>query len=209
MRSLARAQICRESDLWLICASGAGGRSWLARLPVWLYLAYVGVRQYHDPVNYGSVFAGINLCIHEGGHILFRPLGEFIHVAGGTIAQLAAPIISMFVLGQQRDYFGITFCLGWLSTNLIGVGVYMADARAMELPLVSAEGGGSDNAMTIHDWNYLFGQLDLLGYDESIGLATRGLGSAAMVLALLGGAWLMWEMFMGGEARQSPRFSSR
>jgi hypothetical protein len=176
------------------------GRSWFIRLPIWLYLAYIGVHQFQEPVTYFSLFAGINLGIHEGGHILFRPFGDFLHVAGGTIAQLGAPIISMVILLQQRDYFGITFCFGWLSTNLIAVGVYMADARAMALPLVSAEGGGADNPVIIHDWNWLFGQLGLLGDDETIGLLTRGLGSASMLIALLGGAWIMWEMFRAGGA---------
>jgi hypothetical protein len=179
------------------------GRSWFVRLPIWLYLAYVGVRQFQEPETYASLFAGINLGIHEGGHLLFRPLGnEFLHIAGGTIAQLGAPIISMYILLQQRDCFGITFCFGWLSTNLIAVGVYMADARAMALPLVSAEGGGSDSPAIIHDWNWLFGQLGLLSHDETIGLLTRGLGSASMLVALLGGAWIMWEMFRAGGARK-------
>jgi hypothetical protein len=174
------------------------GRSWFIRLPVWLYLAYVGWLQYQDPENYASLFSGINLGIHEGGHLLFRPFGiDVLHVAGGTIAQLGAPIISMVILWQQRDYFGLTFCLGWLSTNLIGVGVYMADARALELPLVSAEGGGGP---TIHDWNWLFGYFGLLNDDVAIGLATRGLGSAVMILALLTGAWIMWEMHRAGGA---------
>jgi hypothetical protein len=168
-------------------------------VPVWLYLAYVGVEQFQHPLEFHSLFAAINLCIHEGGHLLFRPFGDTLHIAGGTIAQLGAPIISMSVLLKQRDYFGITVCLGWLSTNLIGVGVYMADARDQALPLVSAEGG--DGAI-IHDWNYLFGDLGLLGADKTIGLFTRGLGSAAMILALLTGGWLILEMF---RLRRQPR----
>jgi len=181
------------------------GRSWFVRVPVWLYLAYVGVEQFREPETYSSLFAAINLGVHEGGHILFRPLGDFLHIAGGTIAQLSAPVISMFILAKQRDYFGITFCFGWLSTNLIGVGIYMADARDMALPLVTAEGAGSGNAFIIHDWNYLFGRLGLLDDDTAIGLFTRGLGSAAMIVALLGGAWIMWEMFRAGGAGQWER----
>ena len=176
------------------------GRSWFVRLPIWLYLAYVGYRQFEEPVTYYSLFAGINLGIHEGGHLLFRPFGDFLHVAGGTIAQLGAPLLAMYILWQQRDYFGITFCFGWLSTNLIGVGVYMADAREMALPLVSVESGGSDNPVIGHDWHNLFGRLGLLDHDQTIGLLTRGLGSAAMFLALAGGAWIMWEMFRAGGA---------
>jgi hypothetical protein len=124
--------------------------TWYFRLPVWLYLAYVGVRQFFEPVEYWSLFAPINMCIHEGGHLLCRPFPQFIHVAAGTLAQLAAPVAATLILAKQRDPFGMTFCFGWLSTNFVAVGVYMADARARELPLVTAEGVGS-TASTIHD----------------------------------------------------------
>lgn len=165
------------------------GRSALLRLPVLVYFAYVGYRQYEEPVDYYSLFAAINLCIHEGGHLLTRPFGvEVLHVAGGTLLQLAAPLLCMGLLLRQGEYFGLPFCLGWLSTNLIGVGVYMADARAQELPLVTAEGGDGN---TIHDWNYLFGHFGLLRYDTEIGLGTRGGGTAVMIAALLIGGWML------------------
>src|SRR5271167_2477688 len=106
------------------------GKSALLRLPLLIYFAYVGYRQYEEPVDYNSIFGAINLCIHEGGHLLARPFGnEFFHIAGGTILQLAAPLICMAILLRQGDHFGVPFSLGWLSTNLINVGVYMADAR--------------------------------------------------------------------------------
>jgi hypothetical protein len=166
------------------------GKSWLARLPVWLYLLYVGVQQYENP-EFWSIFSGINFGIHEGGHILLRPFGDLPHVAGGTLLQLAAPIAAMVILGKQPDYFGVAFGFGWLSTNMIGVGYYMADARAQALPLATAEGGGG---VPMHDWNYLFGRFGLLPYDETIGLAVRGAAVVVMLAALVFGAWLMLEM---------------
>lgn len=167
---------------------------WFLRAPVWLYLAYVGVQQFMAPVEYCSIFGGINLGIHEGGHLLFRIFGEFICVAGGTLAQLGAPLISMFIFLKQRDYFGIAFCFGWLSTNLVNVGVYMADAQDMILPLVTV-GGGGENQVVGHDWRYLFTKLGLLEHDKTIGMLTRGMGSCAMLVALAAGGWLMWEMY--------------
>ncbi len=182
------------------------GSVWFLRLPIWLYLAYVGVEQFLYPVDYTSIFGAINLCIHEGGHLLCRAFPEAIHVAAGTGAQLLAPVIGMAILGKQRDWFGITFCLGWLSTNLISVGVYMADARARELPLVTAEGAGSSDAITTHDWAYLFGQTGLMGYDTTIGFFTRAAGSATMILALALGAWILVEMALAN--RGAPVNSS-
>ena len=168
------------------------GRMALLRLPLWLYLAYIGVRQFTSPVEYNSLFGGINLGIHEGGHLLFRAFGEFIHIAGGTIAQLGAPLITMALFFKQRDYFGVAVALGWLSTNLINVGVYMADAQDMVLPLVTV--GGSGDQIVGHDWRYLLTKTGLLSYDKGLGLLTRGLGTLAMLVALAAGAWLMWEM---------------
>lgn len=169
------------------------GRMWLVRLPLWLYLLYVGVNQFQHPIDYCSLFGGINLGIHEGGHLLFRFLGQFICVAGGTIAQLSAPLITVGIFFSQRDYFGICVAFGWLSTNLIGVGVYMADARDMLLPLVTV-GGGGENQVVGHDWRYLFTKLGVLEHDKTIGMLTRGMGSLSMLAALLGGAWLLWRM---------------
>jgi hypothetical protein len=178
---------------------GCRGQSALLRLPILLYFAYVGYRQFWEPVDYVSAFAAINLCIHEGGHLLMRPFGnEFLHIAGGTAMQLAAPLICMYILLGQREYFGIPFCLGWLSTNLIGVGVYMADARARELPLVTAEGAGSSDALTTHDWAYLFGYFGLLRHDTEIGLWTRAAGTAVMIAALLIGFWMLALMIFPG-----------
>ena len=167
------------------------GRSWAVRLPLWLFFAYVGARQFADNM-YPSLFGGINLGIHEGGHLLFRAFGEFLCIAGGTILQLAAPLISMFVFLKQRDYFGIAICFGWLSTNLINVGVYMSDALDMALPLVTV---GDNGGLVTHDWRYLFTKLGLLSQCRTVGWLTIQLGNLSMLVCLAGAAWLMWKMF--------------
>ncbi len=169
------------------------GRNWKVRAPVWLLLAYFGVVQAINPQAW-TPFAGINLPLHEGGHLLFRLLGwEFLHVAGGTLLQLFAPIAAACVFFRQRDYFAITFCLGWLSSGLMGTGVYMADAQAMQLPLVTAEGGGGDIG---HDWEFLFSHLGLLRACEAIGWLTRQAGNLAMLAALGPGGWLLARMVL-------------
>jgi hypothetical protein len=172
------------------------GRSWKIRVPVWLMLAYFGVLQAINP-NAWTLFSGINLPIHEGGHLLFRIFGgEFLHAAGGTLLQLVAPVGAAVVFARQRDYFAIAFCLGWLSTNLMGTGVYMADAEVQQLPLVTAEGGGGD---VIHDWQYLFSTLGLLRGCEVVGWLTRQAGNVVMIASLGLGAWLL------GRMRSAPK----
>lgn len=186
VRVLAACRRVRED-----AADWCRGRSWMIRVPVLLMLAYFGVLQAIKPSAW-TLFSGINLPIHEGGHLLFRIVGgEFLHAAGGTLLQLFAPLAAAAVFYRQRDYFAIAFCLGWWSTNLVGTGVYMADAEAMQLPLVTAEGGGEG---IIHDWQYLFSQLGLLSACEAIGWLTRQAGNLAMLACLGLGGWLLVRM---------------
>lgn len=168
------------------------GRNWGLRIPLWLLLAALGVLQAVNPQAW-TPFSGINLPLHEGGHLLFRLLGwEFLHVAGGTMLQLFAPLASAYMFLRQRDYFAIAFCFGWWSTNLTSTGVYMGDAMAQQLPLVTAEGGGGD---IIHDWEFLFSRLGLLRHCEAIGWLTRQAGTLVMLAALVFGGWLIFRMY--------------
>ncbi|MCK5832154.1 hypothetical protein KAH81_00630 [bacterium] len=138
---------------------------------------------------FNSIFKGLNLGIHELGHYLFLPFGHFLHMAGGTITQLAAPIVSVFLFYRQRDYFAIAVCFGWLSTNFYDIGVYVADARAQELPLVTPFGGEA-----MHDWFYLLNKLNLLSWDIGLGKLNRFLGSVSMLICLIYGGWLVYWM---------------
>src|SRR5207253_2494489 len=44
-------------------------------------------------------------------------------------------------VARQPDWFAVTFSGAWLATNLYGVATYVADAREMDLPLVTVGGG--------------------------------------------------------------------
>lgn len=167
------------------------GRNWLVRLPVWLCLVWIFVQHLRDPL-YTSIFGGLNLGVHELGHVIFSPFGEFVGVAGGTIAQCSLPLIGMVMFWRQGDFFALTFGLGWLSTNLFNVAVYCGDARAMELPLVSI--GGGEGGETIHDWDYMLDRFHLLNYDHTIATLIRLSAVSIMLISLAFGAWLLWRM---------------
>ena len=164
------------------------GRSWLLRLPLLLWFGWILVRHWGSP-TYQSLFKPLNLGIHELGHYLFAPLGQFVGIAGGSILQCLAPILSMGMFLRQRDFFAIVVCLGWLSTNIFDVATYAGDASAMALPLVSPGGGD-----VIHDWNYLLGRLGLLGWDGLLAFVLRVAASADMIATIALGAWLLWTM---------------
>ncbi len=160
------------------------------RLILWLFLFYIFLRHLGDPI-YQSIFKPLNLGIHELGHLIFSPLGHFLMVAGGTIAQLLVPSISFFMFYRQKDYFAFTVSFCWMGTNLFSVAEYMADARRMALPLVTPFGGEE----IIHDWNYLLGKLGLLNSDTVLGGFVRLLAILNMVIGLFFGAWLLLKMF--------------
>ncbi len=163
--------------------AGRGGRAL-----VWLAFVYLLARYVRDPA-WASIFGGLNLGIHELGHLLFSPLGLTANVAGGTIVQLAVPLYSFRVFARQRDAFAIAFSFAWLGDNLMNVAHYVADARAMTLQLVSPFGGD-----VYHDWNYLLGRVGLLASDQTLATLIRAAGYAWLVLAIAWGAWVLWAM---------------
>ncbi|MDD2998235.1 MAG: hypothetical protein EOM80_05430 [Erysipelotrichia bacterium] len=103
---------------------------------------------------------GANLLIHEAGHLLFNFFGnKFLMVAGGTILQLALPMIFAAHLLLNKDRFGAGLCFFWGGESLMYTAVYLGDARAQRLPLW---GGGS------HDWAYMLGKIGLINYCQEI-----------------------------------------
>jgi len=172
-----------DIDAW--CAAC----TWWIRLPVLGLILHQSFRQIEN--QYGDVlFSALDFGIHELGHVLFMPLGEFMSVLGGSFWQLAAPVISAVMFLRQRDYFAISVCSMWLGVSLYRMALYMEDARTMSLPLVSVGGGEA-----WHDWNYIFTDLRMLQWDWRIGHLTRDAGEFFLIFAVISGTWLVWRMF--------------
>jgi hypothetical protein len=135
--------------------------------------------------------------VHEGGHLLFRFFGMFIMVAGGTIMQLAVPLMLATWFALHRQVPGTAFCTFFFFEQMLPISTYMADARAQELPLLTV--GDADYA--IHDWAYLFGRLGVLNYDVQIAEAVRALGWCGM-LATVG--WMVWRSLNSPQTSSEP-----
>jgi hypothetical protein len=165
------------------------GRFWPLRLAFLAFLGYVGVRHLADP-KYASIFAGLNLGIHEAGHLLFSWTGsDFLNAAGGTILQLSAPVIAACMFLRQHDFFAVCVMGPWLATNLYECARYIGDARLQALTLVSVGGGDAQ-----HDWHYLLGRMGLLSYDTTLAALVRIGAFACMWGGLLLGAYLIVRM---------------
>lgn len=123
--------------------------------------------------------------IHEGGHLLFRLFGEWIMVAGGTFLQLFVPFALAVYFAFRRQSQGTAFCAFFFFEQFLPIGIYMADARAQELPLLTV----GDSEYVIHDWYYLFSHSGMLEHDTQIGGTLRILGWAGMIATV---AWFAW-----------------
>ena len=171
----------------------SGAREEWRPLPRWAIVAWIAfyvwfllyaVRAHGE----GLFIDNVNLVVHEGGHLLFRWFGTTLHVWGGTILQLLVPLLLAAYFLHQRSVAAFTFCMFFFFENFLGIATYMADARAMVLPLVSAE--GSD--FIEHDWHTIFSSLGLLRYDTTIAAIVRMIGWSGMVACL---GWLAARAF--------------
>jgi hypothetical protein len=124
-----------------------------------------------------------NLVVHEGGHLLFGWFGQTLGLWGGTILQWLVPLLLAAYFFRQRQPAGFIFCAFFFFENWLYTATYMADARAMALPLVTA----GDSDYVEHDWNTIFTSLGLLQYDTTIAGIVRFFGWCGMLVSV---AWL-------------------
>jgi hypothetical protein len=78
-----------------------------------------------------------NLVVHEGGHNLFRWFGPTLCLWGGTLLQWLVPFLLAAYFFAQRRITGFVFCSFFFFENWLYTAIYIADARAQVLPLVT------------------------------------------------------------------------
>jgi hypothetical protein len=127
-----------------------------------------------------NIINAVDLGIHELGHILFVPFGEFMTILGGSLFQCLFPLMWLSVCVWKRWYFAACLCLCWFGFNLIDVGLYAADARARLFSLVTF----SSDYDSAHDWYQILSRLDKLELDTTIGQILRISGSVCIVIGL-------------------------
>jgi hypothetical protein len=153
------------------------------RLALTLLLAVYGFSILRHP-EAGSLMDNVDLPIHETGHLVFSPFGEFVQFLGGTLFQLIMPTAFLGYFLKQRDRHAASVALWWIAQNFWNISVYARDARAQELPLV---GGGE------HDWAYLLGRLGWMQKDQAIGHAFWSIGVVLFLIAIAGGLFALTE----------------
>ena len=120
---------------------------------------------------------GIDLVIHEAGHAVALILPRFFYILGGSALQVLLPAVCALTFLHQRQIASFAVALFWTGESITDVAIYMADAKRQALPLLGGDG-------TVHDWNYLLGQLHLLGWAPSLARLTFGVGIVLITAAL-------------------------
>lgn len=141
---------------------------------VWRYMRET------EPLLHGSL-----LIFHEAGHVLFMPFGEFTMVLGGSLFQLMVPAFFIAYFAHRRDGYAASFAALYLAASFADVAVYIADARAGELPLLGGE-------RSSHDWTWLLIEMGRLDQDITIGWYVMRFGGLIFWAGLLAGAYFAW-----------------
>jgi hypothetical protein len=151
-------------------------------MPRWALIAWVAFYAlflaYAFSAHGGYLFIdSANLIVHEGGHLLFGWFGRTLGLWGGTLLQWLVPFLLAAYFYFQRKLPGFIFSLFFFFENWLYTATYMADARAMALPLVTA----GDSDVIEHDWNTIFSSLGVLAHDTQIAAVVRFLGWCGML----------------------------
>lgn len=134
------------------------------------------------PMN-GSFLDLVDLPIHEFGHLLFRPFGEFMMIAGGSLFQIILPTIFVGYFVWNEKYYSAAIVLFWVGQSVLNVWVYAADAVVMQLVLTS---GFTGTEGSFHDWNYLLTSTGLINSTKTVAGLIRFLGTLTILAAGIG-----------------------
>lgn len=138
-----------------------------------------------------SWFHNVNLVFHEAGHVFFIPFGRYGSIMGGSIFQVIVPLVFMFsFLLTNRDAFGAAICLWWVGQSTMDIAPYIADARALKIPLTS--GGTGADTPGMHDWANLLRPIGWLEYDIRIATVFDWVGSGILLLSMVWAATMLY-----------------
>ncbi len=135
----------------------------------------------YDPMQ-GSFLDAVDLPIHETGHLLFRPFGEFLMIAGGSLFQILVPAVFVGYFIWNEKYYSAAIVAFWVGQSIVNVYVYANDAVTMQLVLT---GGLTGNEGGFHDWNYLLSETGLLDKTALIAKLIRFFGAIVIIAAAI------------------------
>jgi len=157
-----------------------------------IYGARLALMSVPDWEMSGSLMHLVIVPFHEFGHILFRPFGEFLTLLGGSLFQVALPLVlgSVFLV-RTRDTFAASLMLWWAAAAVMDAAPYLYDAWEPQHVLLTGRTGDTG----AHDFIDTLGDLGLLHLAQPIGRGVHAFGVLLMLVSLAWGAWLVWQQF--------------
>jgi hypothetical protein len=131
----------------------------------------------YDPME-GSFLDLVDLPIHETGHLVFRPFGEFMSIAGGSLFQLILPAVFVGYFIWRQQYYSAAIVLFWVGQSIINVWIYASDAVVMRLVLTS---GLTGDEGSFHDWNYMLTRTGLIESTKIVAGIIRAAGTLVII----------------------------
>ncbi len=138
-----------------------------------------------DDNGFIPIIDDASVLLHEGGHLILRPFGFTVELYGGTLGQLAFPIIFTVAFWRQKSLVSASVTLLWLFENFFNIAPYVADARAQVLPLLFEDGE--------HDWANILSRWGALQYDTTIATVLRVMGWLGLFATLVWTTYLWWQ----------------
>jgi hypothetical protein len=157
----------------------------------------IGIRFYLMDIKTGEIggtfMHAIMLPFHEFGHILFRPFGEFMTLAGGSLAQWLMPLGFLWLFSfKNRDNLTASLMLWWCGTQFIDMAPYAYDAFDPKMILLTGRTGDTG----AHDYIDMLGDLGLLKRARGVGYFLQHFGLLVMVAAWAWGAYILWKLYV-------------
>jgi len=141
---------------------------------------------------YTSLMHAPMVPIHEFGHILFRPFGEFMMNLGGALFQAGLPLVFAGIfLARNRDPFAAAVMLWWSAVAIIDTAPYVYDAQQPQLVLLTGRTGDTGS----HDFVDVLGDLGLLQRARAVGYVVHAFGVLTLLASFAWAAAMVWMQF--------------
>ena len=134
----------------------------------------------------------LDIAVHEVGHVVFRPFGEFTMLIMGSGTEVLFPfVVGLVLLVWKRDLIATGICWAWSAAAAANAARYIADATQGSLALM---GTGPD---AMGDWERVLGpeHLDKLALADDYASQVRTAGLLLMAVAFsLVIAGIVWNL---------------
>ncbi len=127
----------------------------------------------------------VHLVFHEAGHTITGVLTDnrtAVVFMGSGMQVLVPLVITVAFYIKNQDAFGTAIGLWWTGHAALDVAPYIADARSLNLQLLS---GGTGKEVEGHDWEYLLTHWHAMGRDVYIAAHVATVARTVMIIAFL------------------------